>query len=264
MDLNTLKQQLDVQKWKEILRPYWERFQASVKELTPRDWVLVAVAFLGTLIVLQQTRMLTRQTRLLMRQADLLEAQNALAENQRSVEREVRKVRLRSAIWKMLDLLRPANAAAPATDPQRPVAARETRRLLEEEELNPLLVESSESLASWRSALAAARLVEESLAQANPDGLLFSMQTERIRRDLLNVRDRLVLDSVESGANIPPPQMPVQASPAASPLPLPPQTQGAAASGGPISNPSSAIGAPVAAGQSTTPSPAPPPVPKKD
>jgi hypothetical protein len=240
MDIDTLKQHLDLQKWREILRPHWERFLAAVKELTPRDWVLVAVAFLGALIVLQQTRMLTRQTRLLMRQADLLEAQNALAESQRNVEREVRRVRLRSGIWKILDLLRPAASplqAVSAPDPQRPTAIRESRRILEEEELNPLLVESQESLASWRSALAAARLVEESLSQANPDPMLFSMQTERIRRDLLNVRDRLALDSMESvGGAMPAPQPPIQPSPASSPMPVPP-AQGAAAAGGPIASP---------------------------
>ncbi|MFA5137933.1 MAG: hypothetical protein WC728_01780 [Elusimicrobiota bacterium] len=241
MDLNTLKQQLDLQKWRDISQPYWERFRAAVKELTPRDWVLVAVAFLGTLIVLQQTRMLTRQTRLLVRQADLLEAQNALTESQRNVEREVRRVRLRSGIWKILDLLRPAAQSlqtAQAPDPQRPAAIRESRRILEEEELNPLLVESPESLNSWRSALSAARLVEESLSQANPDPMLFSMQTERIRRDLLNVRDRLALDSMESGGGAMPAAQPqAQTSPAVSPMPIPPQTQGAAAAGGPIASP---------------------------
>ena len=199
----------------EPLRPYWDRFYTAASELYPRDWAGIFVALICFVFVWRFGSLMSRQTRLLERQTELLEGQAGIAEEARRAAREGARARLRSALWRVHDLLRPAamkDVSALAPD-RRAAPVREARLVLEEEETNPTLLSDEESALAWRSALAGARLAEETAAQPETDANFYLMQAERVRRDLMTVRSRMAPESAEPAA----PVIPV---PSASPAPV--------------------------------------------
>ena len=88
--------------------------------------------------------------------------------------------------------------------------------MLEEEQFNPALADDAESSRAWESALSAARLAEETAAQPETDANFFLMQAERVRRDVLSVRDRLAPVGSESYA-APAPAAPASPAPVQGP-----------------------------------------------
>ncbi|MBI3299676.1 MAG: hypothetical protein HYZ75_16035 [Elusimicrobia bacterium] len=219
----------------EEVRPHLERAQRTARELPPRDWAGLAVAAMAFLFVLQFSRLLTRQTRLLERQTDLLAAAQEAAAAERDTGRMVARARLRAALWRVQTLLRPAALKEASLLPpdRRGASVREARQVLEEEEFSPALAEDPESSRAWESALSAARLAEETAAQPETDAQFFLMQAERVRRDVLTVRDRLApLGSSEvpsaSMAPSPAPVAPVAPQPPPESSPLPKPTDGMA------------------------------------
>ncbi|MBI2361820.1 MAG: hypothetical protein HYV15_00335 [Elusimicrobia bacterium] len=96
-------------------------------------------------------------------------------------------------MWRVQDILNPAaikDAAALPPD-RRGAVVSQARLLLEAEESNPALGDDAEMGRSWRSALGAARLAEETGAQAGADPGFFVMQAERVKRDLMTAGERL-------------------------------------------------------------------------
>lgn len=210
----------------EPLRPHWERLRQAASELYPRDWAGIFVAFICFVFVWRFGSLMSRQTRLLERQTELLEAQTAAAAESREAARQTARARLRASLWRVGDLLRPAamKEAAALTPERRGAPVREARLVLEEEELNPALLEDAESATAWRGALAAARLAEEMAQQPETDATFYLMQAERVRRDLMVVRSRLAPESAEPQAPVIPvsaPAAPPGPPPESSPLPKP-------------------------------------------
>ena len=208
--------------------PYVERARQTASELYPRDWAGIFVAFICFVFVWRFGSLMSRQTRLMERQTELLEMQTVAASEARDAARETAKVRLRASLWRVHDLLRPAamKEAAALTPDRRGAPVREARIVLEGEELNPALLSDGESALAWRSALAAARLAEETALQPETDANFFLMQAERVRRDLMAVRSRMAPESAEPQAPVvqAPPSAPPPASgppPESSPLPKP-------------------------------------------
>lgn len=220
----------------EPFRPYWERVRQTASELYPRDWAGIFVAFICFVFVWRFGSLMSRQTRLMERQTELLEAQTAAAAEARSAAHETAKVRLRASLWRVHDLLKPAamKEAAALTPDRRGAPVREARIVLEGEELNPALLADGESSLAWRSALAAARLAEETASQPETDANFFLMQAERVRRDLMVVRSRMAPESAEPQAPVvqAQPSSPAPTAPSNTPLPesspLPKPTAGMA------------------------------------
>lgn len=196
------------------LRPQWERAKVFARELAPRDWAGILTAALAFIFVLQFARLMTRQARLLERQTDILEAAQAATSAERDTSRMVARARLRAALWRVQQLLRPAALKEASILPpdRRGATIHEARMVLEEEQFSPALAEDAESSRAWESALSAARLAEETAAQPETDANFFLMQAERVRRDVLSVRDRLAPIGAEA-------YTPPTAAPAAAPAP---------------------------------------------
>ena len=195
-------------------KPHWDRAVQAASGLYPRDWAGILVAFIAFFFVWRFGSLMSRQTRLMERQTELLEVQSGAAAEAREAARETARARLRASLWRVQDLLRPAamKEASALTPDRRGAPVREARLVLEEEELNPSRLADGESAMAWRSALAAARLAEETAQQPETDANFFLMQAERVRRDLMVVRARLAPESAE-------PQAPEVRSQAPSPAP---------------------------------------------
>lgn len=161
--------------------------------LSPRDWAGLCAAALVALFSWQLTRLQARQTRLLERQTSLLEAQQEAAASERATARLLARSRLRSALWRVQDILNPTalKEAAALPPDRRGAAVAQARLLLEQEEANPVLGDDAEVGRAWRSALGAARLAEETGSQAGADPGFFVMQAERVKRDLMTAGERL-------------------------------------------------------------------------
>ncbi|TBR25959.1 hypothetical protein EPO15_01170 [bacterium] len=208
-------------------KPHWDRAVQAASELYPRDWAGILVAFIAFVFVWRFGSLMTRQTRLMERQTELLEVQTAAASEAREAARETARARLRASLWRVQDILKPAamKEASALTPDRRGAPVREARIVLEEEELNPALLSDGESAMAWRSALAAARLAEETAVQPETDANFFLMQAERVRRDLMVVRSRLAPESAEPQAPVVQAQAPAPAPsgppPESSPLPKP-------------------------------------------
>lgn len=218
----------------EPLAPYVDRARQIASELYPRDWAGIFVAFICFVFVWRFGSLMSRQTRLMERQTELLEIQTGAAAEARAAAHETARARLRASLWRVHDLLRPAamKEAAALTPDRRGAPVREARIVLEEEELNAALLADGESAMAWRSALAAARLAEETASQPETDANFFLMQAERVRRDLMVVRSRMAPESAAPQAPMvqmqSPSPAPMQSSPLPESSPLPKPTAGMA------------------------------------
>lgn len=215
--------------------PYVDKARQVASELYPRDWAGIFVALICFVFVWRFGSLMSRQTRLMERQTELLEVQTGAAAEAREAARETARARLRASLWRVHDLLRPSalKEAAALTPDRRGAPVREARIVLEEEELNPALLADGESAMAWRSALAAARLAEETASQPETDANFFLMQAERVRRDLMLVRSRMAPESAEPQAPIvqaqqSPSPVPMQSAPLPESSPLPKPTAGMA------------------------------------
>ncbi|MDE2291732.1 MAG: hypothetical protein KGL53_06585, partial [Elusimicrobia bacterium] len=102
----------------------------------------------------------------------------------------------RGALWRIDELLQPqALKDAAALPDRRGAAVRETRQVIEDEQYNAALLADPDSAAAWQRALAAARLAEETASQAGADAQLYLMQADRVRSEVMSVRQRLAPDA---------------------------------------------------------------------
>lgn len=220
-----------------------ERIGAACRELGLREYCLLGATAALLLFTGASARALRRMSAVLEKQQALLESASRSEEARRETERALAWARLRASIWTVMDLLRVSQIDPDGVEPPRErvyVLLQQARRVLEGEELNPVLAADAEALASWRDALATARLAEGALGAAEAQAGFFAMQASRVSQGVANVWSRLAPSAGEGGSPILPLPAPAASSatppdagaaapgapaPAGSPLPKPPKDE---------------------------------------